>query len=390
MVGPALELGHDPDMSIFLYGTLLNRDLLTALLGSGAGDDARSAWLADHAVVRAAQADLPMLVAAPGAVAQGLIVQDLSSAQRARLDAYEGAFGYVLRPVTAHMNGSGAPVAALAYVAPTGQAAGDAGWSLSAWEADHLAPAILAVQEIAAHDPPLTPRALAAQWLMIERRAHARHRARTSAPAPATLRHAAAPGDCAVTHVAPPLGRFFKLAGVDLNHRTFGGTLSDDLEREVFMGIDAALVLPYDATRDRLLLVEQFRMGPLQRHDPNPWCLEPVAGMIDPRETPRQAALREAHEEAGLTLDRLEEMFRIYASPGASTDYFYCYLAACDLADETSYRGGLASEAEDLRLHVVSFDAAMKLLDSGEINAAPLVAMLLWLARNRDRLRAAA
>jgi len=99
------------------------------------------------------------------------------------------------------------------------------------------------------------------------------------------------------------------------------------------------------------------------------------------------AAIREGHEEAGLTFHATEPMPHHYPSPGSSTDFFYCYLGLCDLPDIENYTGGLIDEAEDLRLHVMSFGEAMALIDSGEINIGVLIMMLYWLARERDRLR---
>ncbi|WP_019955086.1 NUDIX domain-containing protein [Yoonia vestfoldensis] len=124
------------------------------------------------------------------------------------------------------------------------------------------------------------------------------------------------------------------------------------------------------------------------RHDPNPWMLEPVAGIVDARETPQEAALREAAEEAGVTIRHLVPAGEYYPSPGATTDYFYAYVGLCDLSAEAPYAGGLEAEAEDISLHTMSFDAAMALADSGEIATGPLLHLLYWLARHRDRLRA--
>ena len=47
-------------------------------------------------------------------------------------------------------------------------------------------------------------------------------------------------------------------------------------------------------------------------------------------------------------------------------------------------------EGEDIRLHPMGFDAALALVDSREIQVGPLILMLHWLARHRDRLRAMA
>jgi len=172
-----------------------------------------------------------------------------------------------------------------------------------------------------------------------------------------------------------------------VTHQQFDGTRSHVLVREAFFGVDAAIVLPYDPVRDRVLLVEQARMGPAARRDPNPWMLEPIAGIVDARETPEDAALREAKEEAGLDVRHLEPAGHYYPSPGASTDHFYTYVGLCDLPMGASYLGGLPNEAEDLRLHPLSFEDAMALANTGEIETGPTLHLLYWLAFHRDRLR---
>jgi ADP-ribose pyrophosphatase len=120
---------------------------------------------------------------------------------------------------------------------------------------------------------------------------------------------------------------------MDLSHRRFDGGMSPLITREIFISGDAVTVLPYDPVRDRVLLIEQFRTGALGRGDPLPWQLEAIAGRIDPGEAPEDAARREAVEEAGLMLGRLEPVAEYYPSPGAMTEYIYSYVALCDLPD---------------------------------------------------------
>ena len=69
------------------------------------------------------------------------------------------------------------------------------------------------------------------------------------------------------------------------------------------------------------------------------------------------------------------------------TEYLYSYVALCDLPDGVAGVHGAAAEAEDIQGHLVSFDRLVELLASGEIGNAPLLLTVLWLQRERARLR---
>lgn len=180
---------------------------------------------------------------------------------------------------------------------------------------------------------------------------------------------------------------FFAVDESRLRFRRFDGRMSEPIRREVFVSGDAVTVLPYDPVRDRVLLIEQMRMGPFGRGDPLPWQLEVIAGRIDPGESPEDCARREAVEEAGLALGALETVAEYYSSPGAMTEYLYSYVALCDLPDSAAGVFGVAGEAEDIRGHLVAFDALMALVAGGEASNAPLILTALWLQRERGRLR---
>jgi ADP-ribose pyrophosphatase len=185
----------------------------------------------------------------------------------------------------------------------------------------------------------------------------------------------------------PSHAGFFGLDRWSLRHRRFDGGMSANLVREVFVMGDAVTVLPYDPVRDRVLLIEQMRMGPLGRGDPLPWQLEAIAGRIDPGETPEEAARREAVEEAGLTLGALEKVAEYYPTPGAVTEYLYSYVALCDLPDGVAGVFGAAEEAEDIKGHLIGFGRLVEVMALGEIGNAPLLLTVLWLQRERSRLR---
>lgn len=248
--------------------------------------------------------------------------------------------------------------------------------------------ALSALREAMSYFGRISGQTLKQRFPMILARAAARVAAKRAKPA--HVRSDMARDAVQVIGQAAPHAGFFVTRQYDLRHPMFAGRMSPRVTREVFVATDAAIVLPYDARNDRVLLVEQFRMGPFGRGDARPWILEPVAGRVDAGETPEQAARRECAEEAGLNLTGLEHISSHYCSPGCSTEYFHLYLGLCDLPETVRGAGGLDSEDEDIRTHVLSFADAMDLLATGEADNGPLVLSLIWLQRERTRLRAAA
>ena len=210
---------------------------------------------------------------------------------------------------------------------------------------------------------------------------------RAAASPPTDLRRHAMPGDVTVAALRHPYAQFFALEERDTGWRRFDGQMGQAVTRAVFISGDAVTVLPYDPVRDRVLLIEQYRAGPQARGDRQPWSLEAVAGRIDPGETPEQAARREAVEEAGLVLQDLRFVARYYPSPGAVSEYLYSYVALTDLPDGIAGVFGLEHETEDIRGHLIQFDRLLDLVQTGEIENAPLILTALWLQRERKTLR---
>lgn len=184
-----------------------------------------------------------------------------------------------------------------------------------------------------------------------------------------------------------PYAKFFTVEDMIYSHDRFDGTDSGPLERAVFVGTDAVTVLPWDPARDRVLVIEQMRAAPLARADPQPWLIEPVAGRIDPGETPADAARRETAEEAGLALTGLHKVGEYYPTTGAFSEYLVSYVGIADLPDGAAGQGGLASEAEDIRGHVMPRARLMDLIADGQAPVGPLHLTAFWLALNADRLR---
>lgn len=178
----------------------------------------------------------------------------------------------------------------------------------------------------------------------------------------------------------------FRLVRVTLRHTLHRGGWSGSLVREVFERGHAATVLPYDAERDEVVLIEQFRPGALDE-PAGAWTIEAVAGIIDGAETAEATVRREALEESGCRLTELVAVGDILASPGCMTETFKVFVGRTSAAGIGGVHG-LAGEGEDIRVLVVPFDVAVRWLAEGRIRTSHTVIALQWLALNRAGLRA--
>ncbi|WP_374632207.1 NUDIX domain-containing protein [Paracoccus sp. (in: a-proteobacteria)] len=185
-----------------------------------------------------------------------------------------------------------------------------------------------------------------------------------------------------------PYARFFSVEEITLRQRRHRGDWSPEMLRAVFVSGDATVVLPYDPARDRVLLIDQLRAGPVARGDRQPWFYETVAGRVDPGESPETAGLREAIEEAGLTIRRLIPGPHNYPSPGIMAEFLYLYVGIADLPDEAAGFGGLDSEDEDIRSYILPRAELTRMAMTGEIRNGPLLSLALWLELSHARIRA--
>ncbi|GLX79573.1 ADP-ribose pyrophosphatase [Thalassotalea insulae] len=175
---------------------------------------------------------------------------------------------------------------------------------------------------------------------------------------------------------------FFKLDQYKVTHKRFDGSESEVLTREVFERDDAVVLIPYDPVSDSVVLIEQFRPGAIRAGD-TPWMLEFIAGMFKQGESPVEVAIREAKEEANLTIApaSVSNVMKYLSSPGGMSEAMYVYLALIDSSTAGGVHG-LDEEGEDILVHVVKRQQALELLKQGKIANAATVIGLQWLALN--------
>jgi ADP-ribose pyrophosphatase len=178
--------------------------------------------------------------------------------------------------------------------------------------------------------------------------------------------------------------KYFKLDEYSVSHELFAGGFSSEFTREIFERGSVVAVLPYDPVRRKVILIEQFRAGAVADPD-GPWLIESVAGVIEAGESEQQVAIREAEEEAGCHIRRLELISRYYVSPGGTTELCNSY---CGLVDSEGLGGihGLPDENEDIRVLVVDTEEAFAWLREGRIRSSATIIALQWLQLNQQRL----
>lgn len=368
---------------LFFYGTLRYVPLLEIVTGKEAGTlDAQPARLPEHQVYTVSGQPFPMIEASAGSQAEGLLVRGLTEADVAALNFYEGGFDFELKPVEVLLAGGGMAQAGVYFPEP-GLWTKGAVWDLDGWAAEWGAMTLLAAQEIMSYQGRISAKEAAAAMPSARRRASSRL---ALAALPQHPDHDLAQDVTVHRHNRAHIG-FFAYEDMDLQFRRNDGSMSPVMNRSALMNCHATVVLPYDPVRDEVLLVEQFRAAVFIGGEQQPWMWEPVAGQIDPGETPEEAARRESLEEAGLTVKELEKVGDMYASSGCLTEKLHVFVGICDFSQRQG-GGGVADEGEDIRSDVLPFEVLMERIDANAYLDMPLVTAGLWLARNRARLRA--
>jgi len=177
---------------------------------------------------------------------------------------------------------------------------------------------------------------------------------------------------------------FFRLNKYQIQHTLFAGGWSEVLTRELFERGNCVAVLLYDPNKDKVVIIEQFRLGPIDEPE-NAWMLEIVAGIIDAGETAEQVAYREAEEEAGCVVKKMHFINEFYTSPGGASEKISLFYGEVN-ADAIGGLHGLAHEHEDILVKTVDFDMAYQMIQDGRIESAIPIIAIQWLALNKHNL----
>lgn len=164
-----------------------------------------------------------------------------------------------------------------------------------------------------------------------------------------------------------------KLRKVSFDFVRRDGTV-EKLVREVYDRGNGAAVLPVDLQRGTVLLIRQFRMpAHLNGHDG--FLIEACAGIVDDGD-PEATARKEAEEELGYRLGRVDRVFEAFMSPGAMTERITCFTAPYSPDDRVSEGGGSPDEGEDIEVIELPLAHALDMVDRGDIVDAKTILLL--------------
>lgn len=371
-------------MDIFVFGTLRSDTLREIVLGRDmSSDDICEATIKDFQVYWAKEGPFPVMIPEPNSEAYGLVLKNLSEPDVERLNYYELGFDYVLDTTSVETHAG--QIGVSAYFCNRSDMATSKLWSYDDWLSDHSEIQYLAAREFLDFFGTKFGDTAQVMYNSILKRAEV-FVSESSTPSSALETGPDLNTNIQIEDLKREYLGFFALNQVDLKYPFFDNSTSGLKSRTILMGSEASLILPYDPILDKVLLVEQFRIGPFCRGDKAPWVYEPVAGMIEFGEKPEDAAKREVFEEAGIQVTNLVKINSGYPNPGEATTYFYNYIGIVDLSDYSPGIYGVRDEGEDIRTHVIDFKEVLSWSISNKLRVLPLTTMVLWLALNKLKL----
>lgn len=173
-----------------------------------------------------------------------------------------------------------------------------------------------------------------------------------------------------------------RLENVTFDYRRKDG-LTQSLTREVYHVDDGATVLLHDDARRTVVLIKQFRLPMFLQGSPG-YLIETPAGLLGGANA-EERIKAEVEEEAGYRIATVKKVFEAIMMPGCAGHRVHFFTAAYTLADKVSTGGGVLDEGEEIEVLEVDFDAALAMIDRGEIVDAKTILLLQYARVNLFR-----
>ena len=118
---------------------------------------------------------------------------------------------------------------------------------------------------------------------------------------------------------------------------------------------EAAVIVPVDSRKSKIILIKQFRV-PLENY-----IIEFPAGLIDPDETPEESAERELLEETGFTVERILSVSPgLCTSPGLTNELVYIIEAEVNSLKQQEQN---TEDSEDIEVILADMDTIQSVLE---------------------------
>jgi nudix-type nucleoside diphosphatase (YffH/AdpP family) len=151
--------------------------------------------------------------------------------------------------------------------------------------------------------------------------------------------------------------------------------------REAYDRGNGATILLYNKEHKTVILTRQFRLPTFINGNASGMLIETCAGLLD-NDNPEDCIRRETEEETGFKISTVRKIFEAYMSPGSVTELLYFFVAEYTSLMKATDGGGIAHEQEDIEVLEIQLDAAMEMMNSGEIKDGKTIMLLQYAKLN--------
>jgi len=160
---------------------------------------------------------------------------------------------------------------------------------------------------------------------------------------------------------------WYTLNKVTFEYQKKDGTLETQ-NREAYDRGNGATILLYNKESKTVILTKQFRLPTYINGNED--------GMMIDKDNPEDCIRKETEEELGYEISDVKKVFEVYMSPGSVTEILYFFIAEYSKSMKVNDGGGLAEEQEEIEVLELDIDAALEMIDSGEIKDAKTIMLL--------------
>lgn len=145
--------------------------------------------------------------------------------------------------------------------------------------------------------------------------------------------------------------------------------------REAYDRGNGATILLYNELQRTVILTRQFRLPTFINGNETGMLIEACAGLLD-KDNPEDCIRRETEEETGFKVKDVQKIFEAYMSPGSVTEVLYFFIAKYTHDMRVHEGGGLADEEENIEVIEMGMDAAMQMVENGQIRDGKTIMLL--------------